>query len=222
MRLPRTRTLVATTVVATGILVASASSAFAAHTLSLSAPSGLVVGTPAFVTATGTIPQDEIEFPYWFSLDAIPTSVTTICPQDQFEGKQIATSTGGAVIVFTQREVADANGNFSIPVGVTPNAAGSVLLCGYTDDGATNTLAAASLIVTIGDRPTAAPAPAAAPRGIPAQTRAAVRSCKALLSGRALRSCVSDVVAKGKARCRRLHPRSRGAACVRAVTRIGR
>ena len=46
--------------------------------------------------ATGTIDLDELAFSYWFSLDAIPTSVTSTCPADHFVAKQLALSTGGA------------------------------------------------------------------------------------------------------------------------------
>ena len=45
-------------------------------------------------------------------------------------------------MVLTQRENPDAQGNFSIPVGVTPSAPGSLLICAYTDDGLTNTIVA--------------------------------------------------------------------------------
>jgi hypothetical protein len=134
------------------VLAVAAEPAFAAHTLDLNAPSDVVVGKPASVTASGTTPLNAIQFPYWFSLDAIPTSFTRTCPPDAFSGSQIALNSGGAIIVLTQPETPDANGSFSIPVAINPTAAGSVLLCGYTDDGAAATLASASAIVNIHKR----------------------------------------------------------------------
>src|SRR5690242_19195582 len=88
-------------VAATGLLALAAPAALAnspGFTLSLSANSAPVVGKPMIITATGTIPLADVEFPYWFSLDAIPTSVTTTCPDGHFEGSQLASSTGGGVI----------------------------------------------------------------------------------------------------------------------------
>jgi hypothetical protein len=118
-------------------------------TLDLSAPSTPVVGRSMLLQATGTIPVEQIQFPYWFSLDAIPTRVASTCPYDRWVASQIANSTGGAIIVLSQREVPNALGAFTIPVGITPTAPGRVLLCAYTDDGETNTLAGASLTLNI-------------------------------------------------------------------------
>jgi hypothetical protein len=118
-------------------------------TLNLSPRSEAVVGRSMVIQATGTIPPADIGFPYWFSLDAIPTRLTTTCPADRWEGAQFANGAGGAIVVLSQSELPDAAGNFAIPVAVTPSAPGSVLLCGYTDDGAAATLATASLILDI-------------------------------------------------------------------------
>ncbi len=102
--------------------------------------------------ASGTIPLDDLPYPYWFSLDALPASVVSTCPVEA--GAQIAIHAGGQLVVLTQREVADATGHFSLPVGFTPWAPGEYLLCAYTDDGATSTLAAASLVLDVpGARP---------------------------------------------------------------------
>ena len=48
------------------------------------------------------------------------------------------------MLVFTQREVADATGAFSSPFGLTPLRRGRYLICAYTADGSTNTFAVAS------------------------------------------------------------------------------
>src|SRR4051794_2529954 len=113
-------------------------------TLNLAPQSDAVVGRPLIIQATGTIPPDDVWFPYFYSLDAIPAAVTTTCPADKGEGAQIANATG-AVIVLTQSERPDSAGNFTVPAAVTPSAPGSVLLCAYTDDGGAVTLASTSL-----------------------------------------------------------------------------
>jgi len=152
-------------------------------TLGLSAPT-VVAGKSAVMRADGTIPVRDLFFSYWFSLSAIRPSVMSTCPEDHWEAVQIAQSTGGAVLVLSQREIANAEtGAFSIPIGITATAPGKLLLCGYTDDGATQTLAATSMMLEIR----------------PASRRA---------------------VARARARCMKLHPRSKRAACLKAVRRI--
>jgi hypothetical protein len=217
----------------------------AGFTLSVAPQSEAVVGKPLIIQATGTIPPPgDIDIPYWFSLDAIPPSVTSTCPPDAWEGVQFALSNGGAMVVRRQREVGDAAGNFSIPIAVTPTAPGQVLLCGYTDDGAASTLAGASLMLDIKPAPaTAAPpaaappaaaAPAAAPpaakpkqsgsgRVSPAlEAKRTIRGCRALLDGSGLRTCVRRAIRHANARCNRLRSRRSRSACLRAVRRVGR
>lgn len=227
---PRARIWIVAVAVGLIALAAPVSSAFAAFTLNVSAPSTPVVGKPLVLQATGTIDLDELVFPYWFSLDAIPTSVTTTCPAERWEGVQFAQANGGSVVVWTQREVPDAAGNFSIPIAVTPSAPGSLLLCAYTDDGAMNTLARASLTLDIqpassaqpgSGRPSAPAEPPARPSA-PAEALGAVRSCRALLSGSVLRSCVRRAIRHANARCRRLPSPRKRASCLRAVRRVGK
>jgi hypothetical protein len=214
------RASICTAGVAVGLIAVSASPAYASGlTLSLSAPSPVVVGKPAVLKASGSIPIGELDIPYWFSLDAIPSSVTAHCPTDRFAGYQLATSTGGTSIVLTEKEPPDAAGNFTIPVGITPTAPGTVLLCGYTDDGMATTLAVASLTLNI--QP-ASPAPKTTAVGIPANLRASIRSCRALLDGAALRGCIRSAVSRANRRCRRLRPGSKSTACLSAVQRVRR
>ena len=211
---------ICTAAVAAGLiaLVAPTSPAFGAFSLNVSAPSTPVVGKPLILQATGTIDADELAFSYWFSLDAIPTSVTTTCPPDRWEGVQFAQVNGGSVVVLSQREVPDAAGNFSIPIAVTPSAPGSLLLCAYTDDGAASTLARASLTLNI--QPAQSTPSRPSPATIAAYARSGVRSCRALLSDP--RVCVRRIVSRANARCRRL-PSQRGrTTCLRAVSRVGR
>jgi hypothetical protein len=51
-------------------------------------------------------------------------------------------------VAFDERENFDSPGNFSNPNAFTAQSPGQSLFCGYTDDGAGDTLATASLIAT--------------------------------------------------------------------------
>jgi hypothetical protein len=208
-------------------------------TLDLAQQSDAVVGRPLIIQATGTMPPHDIVFPYWFSLDAIPPAATATCPSDHLVGMQFATATGGAIVTLDQPERPDAGGSFAIPVAVTPSSPGSVLLCGYTDDGSGGTLAAASLTLNIAPAPAsgggaaaqAAPASpvAAAKPAAPANggrmptpqgyARQGAISCRALMTGANARSCVRAIVRKANARCRRLHSGHGLTRCLRAVRR---
>jgi hypothetical protein len=203
-------------------------------TLQLGPQSEAVVGQPLIIQATGTIPPDKVWAPYWFSLDAISTAATTTCPPDRWEGVQFATAAGGAVVVLAQSEKPDPAGNFTIPVAVTPRAPGTVLLCGYTDDGEATTLGTTSLILDIKPAPSTQPAgggsgPTSTPvkpsrSGTPSPAeyaRQGIKSCRALMSGAAARSCIRDIVRRANARCRRVHSRRGRTRCLRAVRRAG-
>jgi hypothetical protein len=148
-----TRTTRIGVVVAMAVAIALGATAAPAlagtFTLNLEPQSDAVVGRPLVIKTTGSVPPEDVGFPYWFSLDAIPASVTTTCPADQGEGAQFALGSGGAVVVLSQTQHPNLAGNFTIPVAVTPIAPGSLLLCGYTDDGGAVTLATTSLILDI-------------------------------------------------------------------------
>jgi hypothetical protein len=176
-------------------------------TLDLAPQSEAVVGRPMIVQATGTIPAASVWAPYWFSLDAIPTTFTTTCPPDRWQGAQFAYGSGGGIVVLSQKEQPDTAGNFTIPVAVTPSAPGSVLLCGYTDDGEATTLATASLILDI--QP--------APSGAAAYAERGVRSCRKRFAGSRERSCIRAVLREANARCRRLGSPDARARCLQAV-----
>ncbi len=200
-------------------LAANAGPALASgFTLNLAMPPA-VVAHPIVLNATGTIPVDDIQFPYWFSLDAIPTAVTTTCPSDRWEGVQFAQATGGSVVVLSQRVTPDAAGQFTIPVAITPTAPGSVLLCGYTDDGETNTLARTSLLVDIA--PASAPSPGRPPSP-PVQAAQEIRGCHALLGGAGGRRCVRRAVKHAQARCRHYRSHRRQARCLSQVRKVVR
>jgi hypothetical protein len=156
-------------------------------TLNLEPQSDAVVGRPLVIKATGSVPPEDVGFPYWFSLDAIPTAVTTTCPADQGEGAQFALGSGGSIVVLSQSQHPDIAGNFTIPVAVTPSAPGSLLLCGYTDDGGAVTLATTSLILNI------KPAPAHR-----RSLRKAKARCRRLHSPRARARCLRRIRLRAK------------------------
>ena len=229
-------TLIRIVLAAVGLIAlggpASAASA-AGFTLSLTASSTPVVGTPMILHATGTIPAPDpgdIPLSYWFSLDAIPTTLTSTCPPDRWEGAQFANS-NGSIVVLTQREVPDAAGNFSVPVAVTPSAPGSLLMCAYTDDGEAATLASTTLTLNIqtrqstgtgtppsvGTRPSTGPA---SPAGVATQVRRGIRSCLALLGPKDARSCVQSVARRANRVCRRLRSPGGRIACLHAVRKL--
>ena len=168
------RTSLSSLAVGAGALAlgAATSPALAApFALSLSAPATATVGQPFVIQASGTDPTDQGAL--YLEIDAIPAGVATSCPSGYLDAAQLATSTGGALVAFDQRENLDATGSFSTPVGDTPKAAGQVLFCGYTDDGATDTLAASSVVVNVqaaADSPPPPGSPAAA-IAKPANTR---------------------------------------------------
>src|SRR3954452_8621427 len=133
-------------------LATSAGPAFAqadTFTLNLSAPT-VVAGKSVVLRADGTIPVRDIFYPYWFSVSAIRPTVMSTCPEDMWEADQIARSTGGAVLMHDQREIANAaTGAFSIPIGITATRPGTLLLCAYTDDGEPQTLTTTSMTLVI-------------------------------------------------------------------------
>jgi len=119
-----------------------------AFTLNLSLASSGTVNTPIVVTATGNDPTGGGAL--YLEIDAIPTTLVTSCPTGYLNGSELAASTSmGQHVAFDQPEDFDASGNFSNVNAFTPNAVGQYLLCGYTDDGATDTLATASMTTNV-------------------------------------------------------------------------
>jgi hypothetical protein len=120
----------------------------ATFTLALSAPSTVSVSQTFVITGSGVDPTDQGAL--YFELDSIPTSVSTTCPSGYLNASQLAASSGGSLIAFDQPETFDSAGNFSNQNATMSSTAGQFLLCGYTDDGAGDTLATASATVTVG------------------------------------------------------------------------
>src|ERR1700759_2563333 len=149
MRVKRWRRAMLSVVLAGGAALGAAPSPVAADTftLTVSAPVSAAVGKPFPVTGSGVDPTDQGAL--YLEIDEIPASFTTTCPDSYLDAGQLASSTGGDLVAFDERENFDASGAFSNPNAFTATAPGKVLFCGYTDDGATDTLATASAITTV-------------------------------------------------------------------------
>jgi hypothetical protein len=139
-----TRLTFPTAITAAMLSLAAAPAFGAGYNVSITGPAGTTVGTPVVFQATGSNPADDF-FSSWLDVSAIPTSAASSCPPGYFNGMQLAESTGGEQVVRALREEVDSGGNFSTPFGWTPSKPGSYLLCAYTNDGASGTLATASL-----------------------------------------------------------------------------
>ena len=116
-------------------------------TLQLSGPSTPPAGQPFVITASGTSPTDQGAV--YLDVYEIPASVTTTCPASYLDAGQLAGGSGGEDVAFYDRESLGSAGNFSMPLAFTPSAPGGYLFCGYTDDEATDTLAAATLLENV-------------------------------------------------------------------------
>jgi hypothetical protein len=133
-------------VVALAVATAPAGANAPGYSLTLSgAPTG-TVATPYQITGSGTDPTDQGAL--YLEIDSFPGSFTTTCPSDYLTASQEASAAGGSFVAFDERENFDSSGNFSNPNAFTAQSPGQWLFCGYTDDGAGDTLATASVIAT--------------------------------------------------------------------------
>jgi hypothetical protein len=157
-----------------GMLVALGAAASPApadpgYTLNLSAPPSVAVGQPVVIQASGANPPTDF-FSSWLDVSAIPASVLSACPSGYLNASQVASSTfaqGGEVVANGQRENVDAAGNWSMPIVHTPKMPGRFLICGYTNDGATYSMATASLLLNVQGSST--PGPVQSPTPVPGQ-----------------------------------------------------
>lgn len=126
-------------------------------TLAVMPPGRAIVGEAAVLRVFGTIPVRSLRFAYFVKMSWIPLHVVGECPSEAWTADQIARSTGGGVIVLSDHASPDGNGAFTVPVGITPYAAGRIRLCTYIYDGEATTLAVAQLLLDIepADRPAA-------------------------------------------------------------------
>ena len=146
-------------------------------TLNLSLPSSGTVGRALVVTASGNDPTDAGAL--YLEIDAIPTSLATTCPGGYLNAEDLATSTpDGALVTLEQPESFDSSGNFSNVNAWVPAAAGTFLLCSYTDDYALDTLAMTSKTANI----TSARSPVSKP--VDTRKPHVTRARKTLLCGR--------------------------------------
>lgn len=162
---------------ATGVLGLGATAAPAladGYTLNLAGPANAIVGQPVVVQATGqNPPPSEWWNVSWIEAGAIPASVLPACPADDGSGIGIATAAGGDLLEIALRPNLDTTGHFSNVIGWTPRYAGDWLICGYQDDGAGATLAAAQLNIDVSAPGPAGPAnPGPTPTPTPGGTAA--------------------------------------------------
>jgi hypothetical protein len=218
----RPRTRIATLVAIAGASVLGTTSPALASdfALTMSGPSTTTVGQPTVFHIDGTNPPPSVyPFASWLDVSVISIAATPTCPQDDSQATTLAPSTGGANIAFLLPEHVDVNGYFTAVAGFTPIGPGTGLICAYTNDGAGNTLAMASLTLNIlpaapaggahpipPPPPTTVPAPpATAPANVarPRLTRsgAIMRFSRGLWSG-AVRSYAYRWLVDGRVRTR--------------------
>jgi hypothetical protein len=163
---------VGASVVGLAVATAPAGANAPGYSLTLSgAPTG-TVATPYQITGSGTDPTDQGAL--YLEIDSFPGKFTTTCPSDYLTASQEASAAGGSLVAFDERESFDSSGNFSNPNAFTAQSPGQWLFCGYTDDGAGDTLATTSLIATFS-------------RGTPAQKPVDTKKPRVTRSGNQLR-----------------------------------
>jgi hypothetical protein len=141
-----------------GLATTAPPAAAGTFTLSLTAPPAPPqIGRPMVLQAAGTMPPEDVTYPYYLIVAAISRTVLPTCPAGYWDGVQIANSTGGGVIDLGRAIRPDLSGAWSNPIGITPWLPGSYLICAYVGDGANTTLATATFGL---DVPAPAPRPA--------------------------------------------------------------
>jgi hypothetical protein len=122
--------------------------------IGVSAPANATVGRPVPLQVNGVNPPPaEYWFNSYFSVEALPASVFPMCPAGHEEGSQAVVETvaaGGTHVtpVWVRERVSD-SGAWLASLAYTPRAAGRMLLCAYTNDAFTHTLARASTAVDV-------------------------------------------------------------------------
>ncbi len=135
-------------VLALGVAAAPALGNEPGYSLNISGPSSATVGQSIIYQASGTNPATDF-FTSWLDVYALPAGSVSSCPEGYTTAMQLANTTGGDQVTNAQREEADENGNWAMPFGYAPSKAGRMLICGYTNDGATGTLATTTVILDV-------------------------------------------------------------------------
>jgi hypothetical protein len=140
-----------------GLGTTAASAQAYSWSVNIGGPSSGTAGQTLTLKIGGQNPTPDYPDYYWFStwlsVDVIPTSVVSSCPDTHYEGFQLGSASraqGGGYLVFTQRENVDTAGTWSTTVGYTPPVPGRMLICAYSDDGYANTLAKAQHVIDVG------------------------------------------------------------------------
>jgi hypothetical protein len=163
---PRTRIAALAAVAGASVLGTASPGLASDFSLSLTGPATTTVGQPTVFHVDGTNPPPAAyPFPSWLDIAVIPATATPTCPQSDVQATELAPATGGGNMAFDVPERTDATGHFTAVAGFTPIGPGVGLICAYTQDGADNTLATASLTLQIQPKtaPPALPAPGPAP-----------------------------------------------------------
>src|SRR5689334_20544672 len=87
-------------------------------TLGLSAPPGPSVGRPMLLQAAGTLPAEDVTFPYFLIAVALPASITPACPAGSWDAVQIANATGGGILDLSAPISPSSAGAWAIPIGL--------------------------------------------------------------------------------------------------------
>jgi hypothetical protein len=149
---------------ALGLAVTAPPAAAGTFTLTLTGPPGPPqIGQPMVLQATGTMPPEDVTFPYFMIVAAISRTVLPACPAGYWDGVQIANSTGGGIIDLSRAIRPDVTGAWSAPIGITPWLPGTYLIGAYGGAGAHTTLAAATYGLDV-PAPVVRPASVAPPR----------------------------------------------------------
>jgi hypothetical protein len=159
----RSTTLKVSLVIAGLLGSISASPAVAADSfgIAIAGPPAATVGQSLSLQVSGKNPPPaEYWYDSYFSVEALPAAAMPACPAGHEEGSQAAVETvgngGGHVTPVWVRERPDASGAWSASLAYTPKAPGRFLLCAYTNDGFTNTLAAAATAIQVNSASTSA------------------------------------------------------------------
>src|SRR4051794_522584 len=84
-------------------------------TLGLTAPPRPLVGTPLLLQAAGTMPAEDVTFPYFLIAVALPTSITPTCPAGYWDGVQVANATGGGILDLSAPISPSSTGAWTVP-----------------------------------------------------------------------------------------------------------
>jgi hypothetical protein len=148
------RVAVALALCFTGVAATAGSALAYSFSIDVSGPSSGSVGRAVALEVRGKNPAPaEYWFNSYYSVEAVPAHVVSACPGGHAEASQMAVETvpqgGTHVTPIWVRENPNAAGDWSSALAYTPRVPGRMLLCAYTNDGFTNTLARAQTAIEV-------------------------------------------------------------------------